>query len=190
MAKIVWGISGSISAYRAHDIVRELYHQGHDVHVILTPNATQFVTPLTLASLTGNKAHVDEFPEEIQKTAPGTNNENMPHIFLKQDVDLMVICPATANVIAKLAMGLGDNLLTSTYLALDRTVAGVLICPAMNPNMWNHPATQKNLKTIKSYGDHILDPTNGVVACGDEGSGKLATPADILTKVGAMLQSV
>lgn len=177
MAKIAIGITGSIAAYRACEVVREIYHAGHEVRVVLTPAASHFVTPLTLEVLSGHPVYSREFAD------------GMSHIEIKQDLDLLVVVPASANTIGKMANGLADNLLLSTYLAVDFSRTSVLVCPAMNPNMYKHPAHQRNLERLRTDGVHILDPGEGVVACGDEGTGRMAEPAEVVARVTSLLQT-
>jgi phosphopantothenoylcysteine decarboxylase / phosphopantothenate---cysteine ligase len=160
--KIVIGVSGSIAAFKVAGWVSDLAKEEADVTVIMTSSATEFVTPLTFAALSGNDVHTGMF---------GQGKEDpMAHISLGRDADLLLIAPATANIIAKLAVGIADDLLTTAVLA---TRAKVLVCPAMNSRMYSHPATQRNLNTLKELGYSIIDPAYGKMACKEEGAGRL-----------------
>lgn len=160
--KIVIGVSGSIAAFKVAGWVSDLAKEEASVTVVMTSSAAEFVTPLTFAALSGNDVHTGMF---------GQGKEDpMAHISLGRDADLILIAPATANIIAKLACGIADDLLTTTVLA---TRAKVLICPAMNSRMYSHPATQKNLNSLKGFGYRIIDPACGKMACKEEGEGRL-----------------
>ncbi|MCS7065592.1 MAG: bifunctional phosphopantothenoylcysteine decarboxylase/phosphopantothenate--cysteine ligase CoaBC, partial [Fimbriimonadales bacterium] len=172
MARVVLGVCGSVAAYRACEVARELMHRGHTVHVVMTPHATRLIAPATFAALTGNPVTVDVFDEP----QPG----QIAHIRLAQDSDLVLIAPATAHTIARLALGLADDMLTTLALA---TRAPILIAPAMNPAMWTHPATQAHVQTLQTRGVEFIDPTYGVMACGDEGWGKIADTPTIVEAV-------
>ena len=166
--RIVLGISGGISAYKSVYIASGLKKKGYDVHVIMTDGAAKFVTPLTFETMSGNKVVTDVFDP---------NNETpTEHITLGQSADLVLIAPATANTIAKLAHGIGDNMLTTTMLACT---CPVLISPAMNTAMFENPATQANLEALRSRGYEIIEPAEGMLACGVEGKGKMPEP-DVL----------
>ena len=174
---IVLGVSGGIAAYKACDLASLMRHAGADVHVILTPEARHFVSPLTFQTLTRNPAHCEQFADAA--------NWRPEHIDLAKKADLILIAPATANIIAKLANGICDDLLTTTILA---SKAKVLIAPAMNPNMLEHPATQDNLFTLENrYRYTIIPPETGEVACGDWGSGKIADLGTIMAAVQGQL---
>ena len=172
MAQILLGVCGSVAAYRACDVARELMHRGHQVHVVMTAHATRLVAPATFAALTGNPVTVDPFDEP----QPG----QIAHIRLAQDSDLLLIAPATAHTIARLALGLADDMLTTIALA---TRAPILVAPAMNPAMWSHPTTQAHVQTLRVRGVEFIDPTYGVMACGDEGWGKIADTPTIVEAV-------
>lgn len=159
MKDILIAVTGSIAAFRTCELVRNLTKSGHSIRVIMTENATEFVGKITFEALTNKPVLVNEY------------DSGMPHIESKRGISLMAVVPATANIIAKFANGIADDLVTSTYLAME---APVLIAPAMNPGMWNHPATQRNTRRLIDDGVKILSPTEGVVVCGDEGQGKLA----------------
>lgn len=173
---IVLGISGSIAAYKAADLASQLMKLGHEVHAVMTRSATEFVTPLTLQTLT-RKPVLVTLEDEKQSWKPG-------HIELADSADLLVIAPASANVIGHFAQGLAPDPLASIYLALPHTTP-VLIAPAMNGKMWLHPATQRNVERLKADGCHFVDPATGDLACGYEGIGRLAAVGDILEAIAA-----
>ncbi|MEX1114401.1 MAG: flavoprotein [Akkermansiaceae bacterium] len=175
---IVLGISGSIAAYKAADLASQLVKLGHEVHVVMTLSATEFITPLTLQTLTRQPVLVS-LEDEKQSWKPG-------HIELADRADLLVIAPATANVIGNFANGLSPDPLASIYLALPRTTP-VLIAPAMNGKMWQHPATQRNLAHLTADGCHFVGPAEGDLACGYQGIGRLAPVEEILAKISEIL---
>ena len=160
--KILFGISGSIAVYKAAEWVRELAKTGADVTVVMTDGATRFVSSLTFATLSGNRVYTGMFEPDA--------GENVTHINLARECDLFIIAPATAQTIAKLANGFADNLLSSLALA---SRAKMLVFPAMNSNMYSHAATQANLARLKEYEYSIIEPDEGMLACGDEGVGRL-----------------
>ena len=166
--KIILGISGGISAYKSVYIASGLKKKGYDVHVIMTEGAAKFVTPLTFETMSGNKVVTDVFDP--------ANETPTEHITLGQSSDVALIAPATANVIAKLAHGIADDMLTTTMLACN---CPVLISPAMNTVMFENPATQANLETLRERGYTIIEPAEGMLACGVEGKGKMPEP-DVL----------
>lgn len=168
---VVLGVSGSIAAYKACEIVRALVKDGCDVRVIMTAAAMEFVTPLTFQTLSRNPVGIDQFalPERWQPE----------HISLAQ-ADVLVVAPATANIIAKMACGIADDLLTSTILA---TKAPVVVAPAMNSGMWENKATQANVATLMSRGVSVVPPASGELACGTTGRGRMADVADVLAAV-------
>lgn len=172
MANILLAVTGSISAYKAADITSQLTKLGHQVKVLMTPAATAFITPLTLQVLSKQAVLVEVMTEEDPK--------QIQHIDLGKEADLFLVAPASANTIAKLAHGFADNIVTSTALALPSEVKKFL-APAMNTKMLDHPATQNNLETLKSYGYQIIPPREALLACGDQGSGALASIETILT---------
>jgi phosphopantothenoylcysteine decarboxylase/phosphopantothenoylcysteine decarboxylase/phosphopantothenate--cysteine ligase len=174
---IVLGISGSIAAYKAADLASQLVKQGHEVHAVMTRSATEFITPLTLQTLTRQPVLVT-LEDEKNSWKPG-------HIELADKADLLLLVPASANLLGQLANGLAPDPLTSVYLALPRTTP-VLIAPAMNGKMWLHPATQRNVEQLKHDGCQFIDPAEGELACGYEGIGRLAAVEDILTRVSAV----
>ncbi|HEY9772179.1 MAG TPA: bifunctional phosphopantothenoylcysteine decarboxylase/phosphopantothenate--cysteine ligase CoaBC [Planktothrix sp.] len=174
---ILLGVSGGIAAYKSCDIASLLRRSGADVHAVLTPNAKEFITELSLQTITRNPAHCEQFV-----SAGGWRPE---HIDLAKRADLILIAPATADMIAKLANGLCDDLLTTMVLA---SRAKVMIAPAMNPRMLEHPATQRNMEILQNhYRYEIIPPEFGEVACGDIGSGKMAAVESILAAVAARL---
>lgn len=161
-ATILVGVTGSIAAYKAADLVSKLAKAGHEIHVIMTREATELVTPLTFATLSRHPVTLNLF-EEAADWKP-------QHVSLADAADLLVIAPATANVIAKLALGLADDALSSIALACQ---APLLIAPAMNGKMWVHPATRQNVATLKQRGAQFIGPEAGLLACGYEGLGRL-----------------
>ena len=174
MANILLAVTGSISAYKAADITSQLTKLGHQVKVLMTPAATAFITPLTLQVLSKNPVGLDVMIEE--------DPQRIEHIDIGKETDLFLVAPASANTIAKLAMGLADNMVTSTALALPQETKKIL-APAMNTKMLEHPATQRNLKLLQDYGYQIIQPRHATLACGDQGSGALASIETILTTI-------
>jgi phosphopantothenoylcysteine decarboxylase len=168
MAKIVLGITGSIAAYKAADITSLLTKAGHTVTCVLTREALEFVTPLTLGTLSRQPVITDLFAEK-EGRQPG-------HIQLADAADLLLIAPATANVLAAMAHGFAQDALTAIALA---TRAPILIAPAMNGKMWEHPATLRNVETLRSWGVQFIQPAAGLLACGYEGVGRLAPVEEI-----------
>jgi phosphopantothenoylcysteine synthetase/decarboxylase len=166
--EIIIAVTGSIAAYKSCDLVRELSKSGYSVRVMMTENAQHFVGRTTFEALSGKEVWINQW------------KEGMPHIDIKNHAKVFAVVPATANTIAKMASGIADDLLTSTYLALQ---CPVLVAPAMNPTMYLHPRTQSNLKILKDDGVHIMDPQNGIVVCGDEGQGKLASIDIIMNSI-------
>ncbi|MDO3379307.1 bifunctional phosphopantothenoylcysteine decarboxylase/phosphopantothenate--cysteine ligase CoaBC [Geoalkalibacter halelectricus] len=173
---IVLGVCGGIAAYKAAELVRLYVKAGAQVHVVMTRNAQEFVTPLTFQTLTGNPVHSELF-NLLQEREIG-------HISLADRADVFVLAPATANVIGKVAAGIADDLLTTTLMA---TKAPVLVAPAMNVNMWESPIYQQNQSKLAALGYRFVDPASGFLACGWEGKGKLADPADIFEETLALL---
>src|SRR5580698_4753690 len=163
---ILLGVCGGIAAYKSAELVRALQKQGMDVRVVMTKAAEEFVRPLTFASLTSHKVFTDLWDSKVEVEEAGFSIE---HITQAQWADLLLIAPATANTMAKFAQGLADDFLSATYLA---TTAPVVFAPAMNVNMWNHPATQANLRTLQQRGHRIVEPESGYLACGMTGSGR------------------
>ena len=179
--RVALGVSGGVAAYKAAELVRQLQREGIDVQVVMTRSAREFVTPLTFAALTGQKVITEIFGTE----SAGANVESaIEHIAVAQRIDLLVVAPATANVIAKMARGVADDFLTTLYLA---TTAPVVVAPAMNVNMWEHAATQENVATLRSRGVHVVAPEEGYLACGMTGAGRLAGVEAITEAVRAKL---
>ena len=172
MKNILLGITGGIAAYKSASFARLLIKSGYDVRVIMTASAQAFITPLTLQALTGNPVHINLLDESAEL--------GMGHIELAKWADLLIIAPATANTIAKLAMGIADDLLTTVCLA---TAAPILVAPAMNQQMWQHPSVKLNLQTLTDYDYEIIQPASGEQACGDIGEGRLPEPEQLLEYV-------
>ncbi|NLJ34369.1 MAG: bifunctional phosphopantothenoylcysteine decarboxylase/phosphopantothenate--cysteine ligase CoaBC [Firmicutes bacterium] len=173
MAKtVIVGITGSIAAYKAAEVVRGLSKQGMEVHVMMTEGACKFITPLTLETLSGNPVAVDMFSEY--------QREKVPHIAYAKQADLVIIVPATAATIGRLATGIADDMIGATVLA---TRAPVLLAPAMNSQMYNHPLVQNNLQRLEEIGYEVITPALGELACGDVGDGRLADVSHILEQV-------
>lgn len=176
---ILLGISGSISAYKAADLTNELTKRGYAVDVLMTQNSTKFISPLTLQSLAKRAVHTDVMAEN--------QPEKINHIALAKQADLFLIAPASANVIGKLANGLADDLISTIALAL-KPETPKLIAPAMNTMMYQHPLVQKNLATLKEIGFREIEPRSALLACGDFGSGALATVEDIVNEAILLLE--
>lgn len=174
MTQITLAVTGSISAYKAADITSQLTKLGLEVKILMTPAAQKFITPLTLQVLSKNPVGLDVLLEDDPK--------RIEHIDIGKETDLFLVAPASANTIAKLAIGLADNMVTSTALALPTTTKKIL-APAMNTKMLEHPATQRNLDILKSYGYQIIQPREATLACGDQGTGALATVDTIIQTV-------
>lgn len=174
--EIVLGVTGGIAAYKSAEIVSRLRHLGADVHVIMTKNATEFITPLTLRTLAANPVVTDTFAEPEEW--------NVEHVALAKLADIFVIAPATANILAKMANGIADDMLSTTVLA---TKAPVLAAPAMNTGMWTAKATQQNVSVLKERGVLFSGPASGMLACGDEGAGRMSEPAEIVQKIQEIL---
>lgn len=169
--KIVLGISGSIAAYKAADLASQLIKLGHEVRAVMTKSACEFITPLTLQTLTRQPVLIS-LEDEKNSWKPG-------HIELADTADLFLVAPASANTLGNFANGLSPDPLSSIYLALPRETR-VLIAPAMNGKMWLHPATQRNVHQLKADGCQFIDPASGDLACGYQGVGRLADVTDIL----------
>lgn len=166
---IVLGVSGGIAAYKSCTLVREFVKRGANVDVVMTANATQFVTPLTMETLSNNPVSVDMFATHDRR--------DVEHVSLAKKADLFVVAPATANVVGKYANGIADDMLTTTLMA---TTSPVVICPAMNVNMYNSAAYRANVATLKKRGVYFVDAESGFLACGDVGQGRLAEPKEIV----------
>ena len=174
---IVLGVSGSIASYKAAEIASLLRKAGHDVFAVMTRAAADFITPLTLATLTRNPVLRDLSEEQEGGWKPG-------HIDLADRADLLLVAPASANTIARFAHGMADDALGAVALA---TLAPLLIAPAMNGKMWEHPATRANVETLKSRGAQFVGPAEGMLACGYEGTGRLAEVAEIVERAEKIL---
>lgn len=172
--RIVLGVSGGIAAYKACDLVSRLKKRGAQVRVVLTKHACEFVPPLTFETLSGNPAYTDAFDRKFE----------IEHVALAKWADAVVIAPATANILAKMAAGIADELLSTTLLA---ATAPVLAAPAMNTAMWKNPATQANVKTLAERGVTFVGPESGVLACGDADVGRMSEPAQIVDALDALL---
>jgi phosphopantothenoylcysteine decarboxylase / phosphopantothenate---cysteine ligase len=176
--KIALGVTGGVAAYKAAELVRRLQQEKLDVQVVMTRAAQEFVTPLTFAALTGQKVITDIFA--AAGAAPANVESAIEHIAVAQRIDLLLVAPATADILGKFAHGIAEDFLSTLYLA---TKAPVVVAPAMNVNMWEHPATQQNLGALRGRGVHVVDPDEGYLACGMTGAGRLAATESIVRKV-------
>jgi len=174
---VALGVGGGIAAYKSAELARALMERGFSVQVVMTRSAEEFVRPLTFAALTGRKVITNLFSAS---GAEDTLSSAIEHIRVAQENQILVIAPATADLLAKLAHGLADDFLTTTYLAFT---GSVVLAPAMNTNMWNHPATQENLRVLRARGHVIVEPDDGILACGMVGPGRLAEPEVIAQAV-------
>jgi phosphopantothenoylcysteine decarboxylase/phosphopantothenate--cysteine ligase len=182
--RITLGVTGGVAAYKAAELVRRLQQDGFNVHVVMTRAAREFVTPLTFAALSGQKVITDLFGDSSSGEA---NLESaIEHIAVAQRTDLLLVAPATADIIAKFARGIADDFLTTLYLA---STAPVVVAPAMNVNMWNHVATQENVKLLRARGVNVVDPGEGYLACGMTGAGRLAGQEAIVAAVREALKA-
>ena len=169
-------VSGGIAAYKALELVRILRRSGIAVRAVLTESAKQFVTPLSLGVLTEDHVYGDMFDLKEER--------EIGHIQLSRQADLVVVCPATANILAKMAAGIADDLATTILLATDKPVLAV---PAMNVRMWHHKATQRNLERLRADGIHVMEPDSGAMACGEWGKGRLPEPEDVARQIAELL---
>ena len=176
--EIVLGVTGGIAAYKSAEIVSRLRHLGAHVHVIMTRNATEFVSPLTFQTLSANPVVTDTF------AAP--EYWNVEHVALAKLADIFVVAPATANILAKMACGIADDMLSTTLLA---TKAPILAAPAMNTGMWTSAATQANVSVLQERGVHLIGPASGILACGDEGAGRMSEPEEIVHEIERILSA-
>ena len=183
--RIALGVSGGVAAYKAAELVRRLQQEPLEVQVVMTRSAREFVTPLTFAALTGQKVITDLFGGEAGGEPTANVESAIEHIAVAQRIDALVIAPATANLLAKLARGIADDFLTTLYLA---TTAPVIVAPAMNVNMWEHPATRENVDVLRARGVHIVPPDEGYLACGMTGAGRLAGVEAIAQAVSEILR--
>ena len=166
---VLLGVTGSIAAYKIANLASALKKLHADVHVLMTKNATNFINPITFESLTGNKCLVDTFDRNFQF--------QVEHVSIAKKADVVMIAPASANVIGKIAHGIADDMLTTTVMACK---CPVYVSPAMNTNMYENPIVQDNMKVLEKYGYHIITPASGYLACGDTGAGKMPEPETLL----------
>lgn len=176
--QVALGVSGGIAAYKSIEVLRGLQRAGCDVRVAMTRHACEFIQPLTFRALSGTYVLVDDYAPD--------NPDPIAHITFSQTINLFIIAPATANVLAKMANGIADDFLTSTYLACT---APVMVAPAMNTTMWHHPATQRNIQRLRDAGVHIIEPDEGEMACGTIGPGRLSAPERIVESALKILYS-
>jgi len=180
--KIALGVTGGVAAYKAAELVRRLQQEKLDVQVVMTRSAQEFITPLTFAALTGKKVITEMFG--AGGAEPANVESAIEHIAVAQRIDLLLVAPATADILAHFAQGIARDFLSTLYLA---TKAPIVVAPAMNVNMWEHPATQENLQKLRARGVHVVDPDEGYLACGMTGAGRLAATDAIVEKVRAVL---
>ena len=180
--KIALGVTGGVAAYKAAELVRRLQQEKLDIQVVMTRSAREFITPLTFAALTGKKVITEMFGAD--EAAPANVESAIEHIAVAQRIDLLLVAPATADILGHFANGIATDFLTTLYLA---TKAPVVAAPAMNVNMWEHPATQENLARLRARGVYVVDPDEGYLACGMTGAGRLAATETIVRKVCAVL---
>src|SRR5579875_588558 len=183
--RVVLGVGGGIAAYKAAELVRALQQRGHQVQVVMTDAARQFIQPLTFAALTGRKVITGLFADDSARdSAPYSPDDTLSsaveHIAVAQDHEVLVVAPATADLLAKFAYGFADDFLSTLYLAFS---GHVVLAPAMNTQMWQHPATQENLDRLRARGCRIVDPGEGWLACGTLGAGRLADPLAIAEEI-------
>ena len=180
--RITLGVTGGVAAYKAAELVRRLQQEGFSVEAVMTRAACEFITPLTFAALTGKKVITGLFAE----SGGEANLESaIEHIAVAQRTDLLLVAPATADILAKFSRGISDDFLSTLYLAVT---APVVVAPAMNVNMWNHPATQENIKRLRERGVHVVNPDEGYLACGMTGAGRLAGQDAIVAAVREVLR--
>ena len=180
--RITLGVTGGVAAYKAAELVRRLQQDGHSIQVVMTRSAREFIAPLTFAALSGQKVITDLFAE----SAGEANLESaIEHIAVAQRTDLLLVAPATADILAKFARGIADDFLTTLYLA---TTAPVVVAPAMNVSMWNHPATQENIEQLRKRNVRVVDPDEGYLACGMTGAGRLASQEAVVAAVNETLK--
>ncbi len=172
MRKVLLGVTGSIAAYKACELVRLFIKAGDEVTVVMTEEATKFVTPLTFQTLSRNPVYVDQFAPPV--------SWKPEHISLAESADLVVVAPATANIIAKMRHGLADDLLSATLLA---TKAPIVVAPAMNMGMWDSPITQENIASLVKRGIKVIEPGDGELACGVKGKGRMMEPEKIFASL-------
>ncbi len=175
--KIIVGISGSIAAYKSCEVIRLLVKSDADVIPVMTKNAAEFITPLTIQTLSKNKVYVDMFASNF--------DWEIEHISIAKKSDLFLIAPATANVIAKIASGIADDSLTTLVLSVK---CPVVICPAMNSEMYKNPVTQKNISYLRKLGHYFIGPEKGELACGSEALGRMSEPVKIISEINKILK--
>ena len=173
---VVLGVSGGIAAYKAAALTSSLRQQGADVHVVMTRNAAEFVTPLTFQTLSQNRVVLEMFDDKAEW--------DIDHIVLADRVDVVIIAPATANIIGKIAAGIADDSLSTLVMS---TRAPILIAPSMNVHMYENPIVQSNIAKLREHGCHLVEPAEGMLACGYEGKGRLAEPEDIIARAAEIL---
>jgi phosphopantothenoylcysteine decarboxylase/phosphopantothenate--cysteine ligase len=178
-AKVTVGVCGGIAAYKSVELVRLLQDAGYDPHVVMTKAAEEFVRPLTFAAISGHKVITSLWGEEAGVVSDG-GESSIEHIYEAQTTKLLIVAPATADTLAKFAHGLADDFLSTMFLA---TTAPVIVAPAMNVNMWEHPATRANVETLRARGVKVIEPGSGYLACGMVGGGRLAEPTAIVMAV-------
>jgi phosphopantothenoylcysteine decarboxylase/phosphopantothenate--cysteine ligase len=176
--KIVLGVTGGVAAYKAAELVRRLQQEKLDLQVVMTRAAQQFISPLTFAALTGNRVITEMFGAD--DAVPANVESAIEHIAVAQRIDLLLVAPATADILGRFAHGIAEDFLGTLYLA---TKAPVIVAPAMNVNMWEHPATQANVEALRARGVHVVDPDEGYLACGMTGAGRLAATEAIANRV-------
>jgi phosphopantothenoylcysteine decarboxylase/phosphopantothenate--cysteine ligase len=184
--KVTVGVCGGIAAYKSVELVRLLQDAGFDPHVVMTRAAEEFVRPLTFAAISGHKVITSLWGEEAGVVSEG-DESSIEHIHEAQTTKLLIVAPATADILAKFAHGLADDFLSTMFLA---TTAPVIVAPAMNVNMWEHPATRANVETLRARGVKVIEPGSGYLACGMVGGGRLAEPAAIAAVVAETLGEV
>jgi len=180
--RIALGVTGGVAAYKAAELVRRLQQEKLDVQVVMTRGAQEFIQPLTFAALTGQKVITEMFGAD--DASPANVESAIEHIAVAQRIDLLLVAPATADILGKFAHGIANDFLTTLYLA---TKAPVMVAPAMNVNMWEHPATQANVQVLRARGVHVVDPDEGYLACGMTGAGRLAAVETIARNVCKLL---
>ena len=176
MTKIILGVTGSIAAFKGAALASALVRAGHGVHAVLTRNACQFITPLTFQAITSNRVSVDMFDPAA--------NYDPSHVALARGAKLLVIAPASANIIAKMAAGIADDMLSTTFLSVD---CPVLVAPAMHASMYTNAAVKENVKLLSSRGVHFVGPQEGRLASGDTGPGRMSEPAEIAAEIEKIL---
>jgi phosphopantothenoylcysteine decarboxylase / phosphopantothenate---cysteine ligase len=184
--RITLGVTGGVAAYKSAELVRRLQQEGHTVQVVMTRAAREFITPLTFAALSGQKVITDLFGAEGSASGEANLESAIEHIAVAQRTDLLLVAPATADILAKFARGIADDFLATLYLA---STAPVVVAPAMNVNMWQHVATQENLATLRARGVRIVEPGEGYLACGMTGPGRLAAQEEIVKAVQDVLRA-